>query len=252
MILYATDYDGTVSPHTGEELEKTIADWQAAGNLFVVVTGRPMASIRSTLLRQKFRPDYVVCDNGALVATSDYRIKWYRALNPADIVKALEYLRDYVGDGPRIDAVEGHLSAYCVPDKLDVTDDGRGLVFGSTVFGDVIEFCCIYKEKDVNLSMNEAVEKLTGGRLTGKSSSRMGSDYVAAGVSKAAGIKKLIEIAEIEPDKIIATGDAYNDIEMLVCPEIEGYVVENGLESVKEQVGRTVESPITLMRRYLN
>jgi len=251
MILYATDYDGTVSPHTGEELNKTIAEWQAAGNLFVVDTGRPLASIRSTLQRQQFRPDFIIGDNGAAIATPDYELLYTKTMAPQDVVLILDYLKDKIKDGPRLDATFGHFSSRGVPERLEVTPDGNGVVFGDMIFGPIFEICVIFEEKDKNLEINAEIEKLTEGRIVARSSSRVSSDYVAAGVSKADGIFRLVDSTRILPEKIIATGDAYNDIEMLCHPDIEGYVVENGMDPVKEQVGRTIDSPIGLMKKYL-
>ena len=51
--------------------------------------------------------------------------------------------------------------------------------------------------------------------------------------------------------EIYTTGDAPNDLPMLTDPDFEGYCVDNAMEKVKSEVGRSVDSPLELLRRFL-
>lgn len=59
-----------------------------------------------------------------------------------------------------------------------------------------------------------------------------GADIVPANGSKAEGIKALIQYMEQKPEKVIAFGDGYNDIEMLQLADI-GVAMGNASDDVK-------------------
>ncbi len=69
--LLASDYDGTLSLNrtVSDENIAAIKKWQAAGNLFVICTGRGYRSIFEVLEQYDLRPDYFILNNGAAAAS---------------------------------------------------------------------------------------------------------------------------------------------------------------------------------------
>ena len=64
MIL-ASDFDGTIfiDGKISQRDIKAIRDFQQAGNLFAIVTGRSFASL-DPLIEGKINPDAQICNNG--------------------------------------------------------------------------------------------------------------------------------------------------------------------------------------------
>ena len=60
MKLLASNYDGTLcyGEKVMEEDSQAITEWQNAGNLFVIVTGRSKESLDKYLERDGLYPDY--------------------------------------------------------------------------------------------------------------------------------------------------------------------------------------------------
>lgn len=71
MIL-ASDFDGTIfiDGKISQKDIKAIRDFQQAGNLFAIVTGRSIASL-SPLIEGKIMPDAAICNNGGHIFIKD-------------------------------------------------------------------------------------------------------------------------------------------------------------------------------------
>lgn len=71
MIL-ASDFDGTIfiDGKISQKDIKAIRDFQQAGNLFAIVTGRSFASL-DPLLEGKINPDALICNNGGHIFVKD-------------------------------------------------------------------------------------------------------------------------------------------------------------------------------------
>jgi hydroxymethylpyrimidine pyrophosphatase-like HAD family hydrolase len=62
-------------------------------------------------------------------------------------------------------------------------------------------------------------------------------DLIVSGVHKGHALDKLMEIWDIQPEEVMAFGDARNDLEMLKKAKY-GFVMANGTEFMKQEIGR--------------
>lgn len=256
MFLYATDYDGTLNCRgITPELKEAITDWRTAGNLFGVVSGRPYPSIRGQMDHDGIGVDFLVANNGAIIADGKDGILEATPFS-TDTAEALirrlireqEELPDKKHHYFRMDAVRFYRDWYEFPDVIRV--DGL-LSAEGTVWPEVTEITVDYPDYETTKAAADAAEKEFGGTVCPLLPGYTSIDYIPGGVSKAAGVKRVTELLGLKAEKILATGDSLNDLTLLTDSAIEGYAVENAMPAVKEAVGRTVPDPTELIRRYL-
>lgn len=96
-----------------------------------------------------------------------------------------------------------------------------------------------YEDKEIfmlNLNVTQEEEKDYAKELSGLHFTRANTnsmDIINEGVSKATGVKKLIEFLEIDPTNTVAFGDGLNDLEMLQYVGT-GVAMGNGFDELKE------------------
>lgn len=246
MYLYATDYDGTVTYHgVTPELKEALARWKAEGNLFGVVSGRPYNSIRrDSVVQEKLPVDFVIANNGALIADGNDNMLSVTEFDTG----ALKRLLDRVGAEKhgyfRMDAVRFYRDWFSMPEIL--FEDGHFSVDG-TVWPEVTEITVDYPDYRSSLTAAEEIERELGAYVRALLPGETSIDCIPASASKAKAVRRVTELLGVKPERIFTTGDSHNDLDMLLCPEFEGYAVNNAMKTVREAVGRTVADPLALL-----
>lgn len=252
MKILATDYDGTVT-HEGltPAFRTALANWKAAGNLFVIVTGRPVFSITDTCFLNNLNPDYIVADNGAVVCDSQNKPVFEKRLDLVASVKVIKHISHYKTSYFRV----GNSICYCnspfAPEEVSADIENGTLDFGYFRMKNPTELCVRFETEEITKQLHREIIEVSDGILHGLSSSSTAIDIVDININKATGIKYLIQSMNLHPEKIYTTGDAGNDLAMLTDPEFEGYCVENAKSDLKEKVGRIIKSPRELMEKFL-
>ena len=218
-LLVASDLDGTLvgsDGHVSPRNREAIARVEAAGALFVMVTGRPprwMAQVSEETAHRGL----AVCANGALLYDlHTERVVEGFLLDAPTASEVVQALRDEV---PGISfAVErgergfGREASY-VPrwDNGDVqVDEIDALVAGGVVklLGRV--------EGTASDALLAQARGVVGETVTLTHSSDDGLvEISASGVSKATGLARLAEERGIAPERAVAFGDMPNDLPML-------------------------------------
>ncbi len=90
----------------------------------------------------------------------------------------------------------------------------------------------ISKDRDRILEFQKLSEKLIEGQAESLFSTPEYLEYLPVGVSKGAGILKLIEILGVTMEQTIAVGDEENDLSMIKTAHI-GVAMSNGIEKAK-------------------
>jgi Cof subfamily protein (haloacid dehalogenase superfamily) len=215
----ATDIDGTLIGSDGKVSARTvevIRRVEAAGALFVMVTGRPprwMADISE----QTGHAGLAVCANGALVYDLHEEVVIQSHLLRADVIaEVVEAMRSQIPGitfaVERPDLTFGHEHAY-VPSSLNA----------GAVIADLDE---LIAEGAVKLLVRHrgmgpddllaAARTAVGDRATLTHSSADGLlEISAAGITKASGLAALADDEAIEPHEVVAFGDMPNDLPML-------------------------------------
>jgi hypothetical protein len=219
-LLVATDLDGTIIRGDGTISERTVAAFarvEAAGALFVLVTGRPPRVMRSIAETFGHRGT-AICANGALAY--DMRTEMIEALHlipPSALAAAAAALRAAVpGIGIAVEYPDGHLAdpAYQalnwdVNQSLPrVADDVLFSRPASKLLGRHFGYGC-----DDLLAL--ALPALDGLVSVTHSNSKGLVEASALGASMATVVAEIAAVHGIGRESVIAFGDMPNDLPML-------------------------------------
>ncbi len=238
-VLIVTDLDGTLlddEKNIAEDDLQAIAEFRAGGGLFAAATGRGVAMAQRVigLLGIDF-PCVIfngagVYDFGAEkflwhsdmpVISNDY-IRMLEKEFPDIGVEILHEKQVYVTDNNQT-VVEHMAFEQLIPTYAaleEIPDEGRFKVL-------------IAYPPEKMQSVIDFTNKHCCGGVNWVHSSPMYYEMLPEGISKAAGVKKLIEIMGLHDRFVVAAGDYGNDRAMIADADL-GVAVANALDSVKE------------------
>ena len=242
MRLIASDYDGTF--YIGEitdEQRQAIRDWQAAGNLLGIVSGRSIDCLPPFLEEDGVDCDFFIANNGAVIADGkgnilqDTRCDGAHAL---PIVQALfrlgcpygSIITDFPCDVYK-EAPKPKPGRYTLEDVPEV----KFFYQISTVLPNFAEAARVTAALQEEFS--EWVNPLQNGRCI---------DIVPAGIDKAAGIRAFIALKGLTEEDVIAVGDNVNDAAMIGA--FYSYAVENAVDSIKALATKITPNITSLIR----
>jgi len=219
MKIFASDYDGTLkTAQTVSQANKTaITKWRQNGNLFALVSGRSMESMRQEVLQNELEVDFFIGNNGGAIYDAQFReIKTYYI----PFQKALEILA-YIKRERSISFVinDGYHRAKTV---LDDTREDKKYAHTKTTYSAE----AILKRKQiaqivVSLDNDEDCERIanhingTFGDIACAYRNVNCVDIAPYGVSKATGLAYMLHHLQIQTDEVFTMGDSFNDIPML-------------------------------------
>ncbi len=226
--MVITDLDGTLLKD-----DKTISDYslniidefRKKGNLFVIVTARPIRAAKKFMGRGGF--DAGIYHNGALIYDKNIRLGGYGIENPYIISRNI---LDKFPD--TCIAIESEDVLYANFDSERLWP-GNGYVYSDnfTELGEKIADKIIVEVSSIDDM--ERYKKLLPDELYIQLSENKIGMIMNKKATKINGIKLLSKIYQVDMDNIISFGDDYNDINMIQgCGK--GIVVENALKPVKE------------------
>lgn len=100
----------------------------------------------------------------------------------------------------------------------------------------IMKFALMTSEEKVDEIVDE-LNKVTDDSLSIVTSGHGCIDLIVSGIHKGFAVKKLMDIWNIQPNELMAFGDARNDLEMLKTAGY-GFVMANGTEEMKQIIGR--------------
>lgn len=249
MDIYATDFDGTVTYHgVTPALLCALDRWKAAGNLFGVVTGRPYDSIIRAVREVKLPLDFLIANNGSIIADGNDGILEYTSFTAETVMKLAELFRSENHGYFRLDAIRFYREWSGAPDTF--IKDGH-IVADGTEYPEYTEITVDYPDYESCLRGRENVRRVTDGMADAFLPGRSSIDCNPAGANKAAAIRRIPCLFGVNPDVIYTTGDSFNDLSMLTAPDFEGYAVANADETVRQLTGRVVDDPLELINKAL-
>ncbi len=216
MKIIASDFDGTLYRH-GEisaRDREAIARWQAAGNLFGLVTGRggeifrEVGALGVTL-------DFTVAHNGAVILDREGHVIREDAF---DAAIAREYF-DFAYDE------SGYSFQYAKPDT-------------SKYIGLETQIALLLHNQEDAQALCGIIQSKFGDRLNSFTNGWW-INTVAKDVSKATGIARYSEICGVARENIFVVGDSYNDLSMLTA--FDGYIVATADAGMKKLIPRVCE-----------
>ncbi len=236
MKLLASDYDGTIRFRGGisEEDLTAISEFKKAGNYFVIVTGRSLASLVKENEIYKLNCDYIAGDNGGIILDKDLNIVFRKEINPQEAMEIIEYLQEielenfYVDDGfiSGLYKEEEFKEEYSGFKKLPLQEILDGGVFvGIKVKSKDSETSSMVKKQIDNLNLTTAVAYQNKNYV----------DIVPAGTSKLTAVDFIKE--KLNPTEIYTIGDGENDLPMI--EGYDGYTLDNASDFVKAAATKT-------------
>ena len=229
MKIIGSDYDGTLN-HGGIDENKcrAISAWRKAGNVFAIVSGRPVIDLIRFSGEHCFECDYFVGYNGAVIADMDGRI-----------VSSVSF------DGDLTNRVFSHLISSGVirvyagaefpfelcPDRviwekgtaLDISDSYYGKPFNQ-IGADCMDFNSAERiTASLKENFGDKVNPLQNGTCI---------NIVRRDINKAKGLYILMEHLGAKYEDVITVGDNINDRDMIA--EFRSYAMENAVPLIKE------------------
>lgn len=245
MKVLASDYDGTLR---SEELVdkadvKAIHDFREAGNIFGLVTGRSMESIKVEIEKNAFEFDFIVANNGGVIYDKDFNkleciyMDFNKALDIITYIKTLECVSFVINDG---------YHRY----KITVDENQIDHKYGNMPETGDHEEAVLDRGKIAQLvvSLNDAmladeIAHYINTNFRGYAVAYVNIncvDIVPNGVSKAEGLFYIEQHLGLEHDDIYAIGDSFNDLPMI--EEFHGCAVAHARTVIKERADYIYES----------
>lgn len=189
MIL-ASDFDGTIfiEGKISEKDIQAIRDFQAAGNLFVLVTGRSFSSL-FPLIENKIAPNAIIANNGGhIFVNNNGRLEEvFKAEIP--LIKAKRFLEYYLKH---------------IPNEISIFTENKKQKNLENI-NEGIMALAIYSDKEItNYFQDDFDFHYSIGVI----------DVVKKGINKQRGID-IIKKYYSTNEEVIAIGDDYNDIDFL-------------------------------------
>lgn len=227
LKLISTDFDGTIHEDFADApipvaLERRLGELQASGVIWVINTGREMASLMESLARShvQIRPDYLI-----LVEREIFRNNrgHYVPVEPWNTRCNQDHARLFADL-----AVE-------LPDLLE----GLQSRYDATFYNDPWSPLCAIARTNPQMDAIEAELSAFAGGWPEMAVVR-NDVYVRfshIGYSKGTALAEMQRILGISPEHTLAAGDHLNDLSMLV-PRVARYLVApaNAVPAVKQQI----------------
>lgn len=246
MKLIGSDYDGTLNwGGIDDEKREALWRWQVAGNAFAVVSGRSLESLLCMQKKDALAYDYVVADNGAVIARVDGTIvaetrvagEWARPLMEAMFANGCPWC-DIHQNGER--------RVFAAP--FDGMDDNAYILETLPPVPYFTQISTMLPDFETAAAVT-AVLKTRFGDVLNPLQNGICIDVVHRDVNKAVGLRTLARHLGIAESDIIAVGDNVNDTDMIAA--FVSYAMENGVDSIKQLAKYTTPSVTALIEREL-
>ncbi len=250
MKILASDYDGTlnVCGTVSKENIEAIQKWRAAGNMFGMVSGRNLGSLKKFMDKDAVPYDFLVGCNGAVMTDAEGNAVGKSCIPPRMAKTLLHEIHRY--EAHYVSASYDWGSTPALADS-DIRADETVLMIDQVRVDRIYQVSGYYTCPEHALAVRDACEAMFSGQIKGLMPSPQGIDFVPVGTNKANGIRSLCACHGIEPDIILTVGDGENDLSMLEAPDFCGYAMQSAMPVVLERVSRTTQSVAALIEEYL-
>lgn len=252
MKIIGSDYDGTLN-HNGidDGKRQAIRDWRQAGNVFALVSGRHVNSVRDLHIRQDFECDYFVGSNGAVILDNQDQVVHKDCCDMDMLVPLLKYLYAL---GCPVGLVHSVDFFDVFPSEESCRELARDNSENSCTI-DTIPAIPYYTQvstwrpTEAEAAAVSAKVRERFGEYFNPMQNGLNIDIVRADVNKARGLYKLMERLGAEYDDVITVGDNVNDYDMI--KEFRSYAMESGVQSIKDLADFTTPGVAELIKKEL-
>ena len=238
-VLIVTDLDGTLlddAKNISEDDIRAINEFRAGGGMFAAATGRGVAMARRIIDLLEIDMPCVIFNGAAVYDFGADRFLWHSDM-PSD---ADGYIRMLEKEFPDIGVEILHEKEVYVTDNNQTVVEHMAFenltptycALESVPHDGILKVLIAYPPEKMQRLIDFTQANCIGG-VNWVHSSPMYYEMLPEGISKASGVKKLVEILGLHDKFVAAAGDYGNDRAMVAEADL-GAAVANALDSVKE------------------
>jgi Cof subfamily protein (haloacid dehalogenase superfamily) len=237
MKVLASDYDGTlrISELVSEEDKMAIANFRQAGNMFGIVTGRSMESLKMEIAKNQLAVDFIITNNGGVIYDCDGTLleckymDFNSALDIISYIKTVNCVSYVINDGfhrykfsvdeNQIDHKYGNI-AKTTEKEEHVLDRGKIAQIVISLNDETLSKEIAYY---INTTFKDYAIAYVNVHCV---------DIVPVGVSKGEALLYMETHLDLEHECIYSIGDSYNDLPMLQA--FQGKTLTHAQDEIKE------------------
>ena len=244
MKLFASDYDGTLNIHhaVSKQDKEAICRWREMGNLFALVSGRSMESLKEEMLAQNIEADFYIGNNGGAIYDSSFQaIKTYyfsykKAMDIIDYLKKEAVISYVVNDGYH--RAKQVLDPTREDKKYGHTDIDYPLI-KLLANRQIAQIVAVPAQEETTIKIANYINTVFADAASAYRNIHC-VDIAPQGISKASGIAYLLHHLHMPKADVYTVGDSYNDIPMLST--FYGFALAHADPKVKETANSSVTS----------
>ena len=247
MKIIGSDYDGTLNYNgIDDKKRQAIEKWRAAGNLFVLVSGRHAFNVRQLHVEQNFPCDYFLGSNGAVILNDENEVVHADRCDAERMVPLIRYLLEL---GCPFALVHGDRSwFYVFPDGAPPVKEPACTLETMPAIQYYTQVTTWMPEEAQTAFVTQKVRERFGAWFNPLQNGTS-LDIVRADANKAKGLSRLLELVGADHDDMITVGDNTNDSDMI--REFRSYAMENGVQAVKNLADFVTPGVAELIQREL-
>ncbi len=231
---------------TKENLD-AVNKWQVKGNLFIITTGRHKKSIIEQMENFSLKPDYYICNNGAVILDKEKNIIFSKCISNQMIEEIIEYICENYENSFEI--IEKERTIKIMNNRGIDNHNPTDIILDRAHISSIKDVVQLHKKFDKEERVAELVIDLNTKFRSSLAAyaNVLNVDIVANGMNKSTGIDFICrEISNV--DDILVIGDSYNDIEMV--QKYNGFTVEHGNEDIKKIAREIFFDVASLLKKY--
>ena len=253
MKIIGSDYDGTLN-HNGidDDKRQAIREWRQAGNVFTLVSGRHVNSVRDLHIEQSFDCDYFLGSNGAVILNNKNEVVHKDCCDPDMLVPLIEYLYELGCSVGLVHSVDFFDVFPSEESRAGLDRDYSGTWYTLNTIPQLPYYTQVstWRPTEAEVAAVAAKVRERFGEYFNPMQNGLNIDIVRADVNKAKGLYRLMEMLGASYDDVITVGDNVNDYDMI--KEFRSYAMDSGVQSIKDLADFTTPGDAELIRREMN
>ena len=253
MKIIGSDYAGTLN-HNGidDAKRQAIREWRQAGNVFTLVSGRHVNSVRDLHIEQSFDCDYFLGSNGAVILNNKNEVVHKDCCDPDMLVPLIEYLYELGCSVGLVHSVDFFDVFPSEESRAGLDRDYSGTWYTLKTIPPLPYYTQVstWRPTEAEAAAVAAKVRERFGEYFNPMQNGLNIDIVRADVNKAKGLYRLMEMLGASYDDVITVGDNVNDYDMI--KEFRSYAMDSGVQSIKDLADFTTPGVAELIRREMN
>ena len=228
MKILASDFDNTIyflnDPEKNKKNSEEIRKFVAQGNIFCIITGRNYTDLKKLLIENNIPYSYLICEDGAKIFNNmDYCLDTI-LLDENDIKQIIPIIEENEWD-------------YYLDDGYNHTNN----------YSDCVKIVINCLNEGEKIKIVDMIKKKTNVHIY---ASRFHINIIHRSVNKEHALQKLINLEDLDYNKLYVIGDNDNDYEML--KRFEGGVMKEHHPILNELGKKEYESLYEYIEELIN